>query len=217
MVEDRLNRYLPVVFGVNLPLPYRGVFLSVQPASLQTPAGRAFLFSGPKRAVLSGFAAVRADLWDAGSNAPAANAAMTVEVAGSVWTGIADENGKVLVMFPFPLVDRVQLGSPPGLGQGPADSMTWPMKVRVRYAPPAQTFPLAATPLGWPWTTTPSLKSILDGQPPAKVIASGNPVIAVDELDVNLTFGKPLVLKSRIIDPAQDRSQLLISWGTSPP
>jgi hypothetical protein len=216
-VADRLRRFLPMVFGVDLPLPYRGLFLSGDIPSPEDAAARAYLFSAPTRTVVTGMAAVRADLWDHEANAPAAFAALRVQVDGNVWLGMADENGRALVAFPYPLLQRLSLGSPPGSGQGTLTSMGWPMTIGIQYGPGALSFLLQNTPfVQWPWSTTPSVKSILEAQPDALVwmTASGPPVT---QWAGQLTYGQELILRTTPNDSSAPAGYLSISRGTSSP
>ena len=135
VVCDLLRRYLPQVFTIDLPLPYRGVFLSNEVTSPPGAAARAYLFSASTRVVPSGCATMRAQLWDKAADAPAPHGVLQVTVANNVWTGIADEKGMVALFFPYPLLERLSLGSPPGSGQGNIYNTTWPVAVQVRYQP----------------------------------------------------------------------------------
>ena len=216
-VADTLARFLPTLFGVDLPLPYRGLFLSSDVPSPEDSAARAYLFSATTRPVVVGMAAVRADLWDHEAQAPAAFAALRVEVDGGVWLGIADDKGRALVAFPYPLVQRLTLGSPPGSGQGTLTSMNWPITVQVQYQPTALSFLLENTPyVQWPWNVTPSLKSILENQQDALVwlSASGPPVA---QWTGQLTYGQELVLRTSAPDSTAPSGYLSISRGTSSP
>jgi hypothetical protein len=215
-VADTLDRFVPTVFGVDLPLPYRGLFLSNDVPSPVDAAARAYLFSAPTRPVVVGMAAVRADLWDHEAQAPAAFAALRVQVDGSVWLGTADENGRVLVAFPYPLLQRLSLGSPPGSGQGTLTSMSWPITVDVQYEPGAQSLLLQSTPfVQWPWNVTPSLKSILENQSAAQVwLAAAGPPVA--QWTGQLTYGEELVLRTTPNDSKAPSGYLSISRGTSP-
>jgi hypothetical protein len=213
-VEDRLGRYLPVVFGVRLPLDYRGIFLSGAAGSLPAGAGRAVLFSSPARRTPPGSSAVRADLWDAEADSPAAFAAVRITVAGAVWPGIADERGRVLVVFPTPLLQKLRLGSLPG-GAEPDAPATWPVAVRVNYEPAAlqDYFPLRGRRgVPSPWKDLPSLKGVLERQSPAPILErDANPQLRVAVLNRQLTHREPLVLKTEMDNPAEDASRLLVS------
>jgi hypothetical protein len=218
-VEDRLRRFLPALFGVDLPLPYRGLFLSNVSGSPADVEGRAYLFSAPTRAVGVGMSAVRVTVWDKDATppGPAAFAAVRVSINGQFWTGIADDQGRALIAFPSPLVQRLSLGSPPGSGQGSPAGMTWPISVQIFYQPNHLRYLLENTPdVPWPWNITPTLKSILDEQAPALIwqTEAGPPV---PDWTGTLTYGEELVLRTQLTDPAALSAALLISQSTTSP
>jgi len=216
-VEDRAGRFLPEVFSVTLPLPYRGLFLSAGAGSVPR-AARAYLFSAPTRPVPPALAAVRADLLDASSGQPAAYAAVEVAVAGAVHSGIADERGRVLVAFPYPPVERLRLGSPPGAGQGDVTGQTWPATVRVRWSPaPLARHPadLAGVPAAL--RRLPGLKAILTEQAPAYLIGAEG-AAPLSEWTVELGFGRELLLATALPGGAEGRHpELWILSGSSTP
>ena len=219
-VSDSLGRFLPAVFAVDLPLSYNGLFLSHGFGSPAAESARAYLFSAPTRAIAPGISAVRADIWDRDNEQPAAFAALQLSIfdqsGGQLWIGIADDQGRVLLQFPSPLLQSLNLGSPPGSNQGAPSSVTWPISVKILYEPSQLRFPLAGLPdESWPWNVTPSLKSILDAQNPASIWQneSGSPVA---EWTGEITYGTPLVLRTSSSDPATVSSVLMVSQITSP-
>ena len=210
MVADRLSRFLPVVFSVELPLAAAispPVFdLDPDPA----PVLDAYLFSAPTRPVTSGFAAVRADLRDRDTDTPAAHALVRVTLANRSLLGTADEQGRVLILLPYPLLERLRLGSPPGTGQQPPYQQSWPVSVDVWYRPDLAKPFGTATVLPPPWTTLPGLKGILEGQDRALIW----PTLAGPSVTTwasNLTYDHELVVRT------ETTSQLWISRGVSPP
>jgi len=219
-VSDLLGRFLPAVFTVDLPLSYRGLFLSNLAGSPAVENARAYLFSAPTRGTAPGTSVVRADIWDRDNDQPAAFAAVQLSIqsqqGGEIWTGIADDQGRVQLQFPSPLLQSLSLGSPPGSNQGAPSSVTWPISVKVLYEPSHLRFPLAGLPdEPWPWDITPSLKSILDAQSPASIWqnTSGPPV---EEWTGQITYGTPLVLRTGSNDPTAVSSFLMVSQITSP-
>jgi hypothetical protein len=212
VVSDLLRRYLPQVFTVDLPLPYRGLFLSNEVTSPPGAAARAYLFSASTRGVPSGCATIRGQLWNKTADAPAAYAALQVTVAGNVWTGIADEKGTVALFFPYPILERLSLGSPPGSGQGNIYNTTWPVAVQVRYQPSKLRFPLAASNLSSPWPATPSLKSILNDQSSATIWnTEAGPPTATNT--ATLQYGVELVLRTGSILTEHFSGSLLVTPG----
>lgn len=216
-VADSLNRYMPALFGVELPLSYPGLFLSNQVTSPPGEGARAYLFSALTRPGTAGVSTIRADLWDHEAGRPAAYAALEISINGELWRGIADDQGRAMVQFPSPLVTRLSLGSPPGSGQGPAAGMSWPIQAAVRYQPAKLRFPLAASRgVVWPWATTPSLKSILDEQQYGLIWQheAGPPVA---EWTGELTYGGELILRTLTGSPSTVSSVLTISGATTSP
>jgi len=216
-VEDLLGRFLPTLFGIDLPLPYRGLFLDSVAGSPADTSARAYLFSAPGRPISVGMAAVRVTVWDRDTDQPAAFAALRVTINGETWIGVADQGGRALVAFPSPLVRRLSLGSPPGSGQGSPAGMTWPVSVQVLYQSGQLRFLLQHTPdMQWPWTSTPSLKSILDGQQSALIwqTQAGPPVA---DWTGTLIYGEELVLRTTLANPAILSPVLLISQITTSP
>ena len=197
-VDDPRGWFLPTAFSVTLPLGYRGVFPS---AGASPPAGavagRAYLFPAPSRPVPVNAGAVRADLWDAENERPAAWAVLRATVEGRTHTAVADERGRALLLFPLPSVDRLRLGSPPGSGQGAPTEARWPVTVEARYEPAALRFPFAGRgDLPPEWAARPSLKSVLDGQASATVTAEADAGPAADWTS-ELAYGEELVLRTR--------------------
>jgi hypothetical protein len=140
-----------------------------------------------------------------------------VQIAGQpeVWTGIADDQGRAMVMTPYPLVDRLRLGSPPGSGQGSITGQSWNLTVQVLYTPSKFAFPLAnQSGVVWPFTVTPNLKGILEDQKPATIWT--NSMTPGAKLTATLNLGQNLVLRSTQASPPVS-SALNITQGTSPP
>jgi hypothetical protein len=215
-VEDTLGRYLPTVLVYTLDQT-GAVLVNGTPDG--TPGARlAYLFSAPARSAPPGFAAVTADLLDQDSGQPAAWAVINIQVGADpeLWTGIADDSGRALVLVPFPVAQRLLLGSPPGAGQGTIADETWPLTVEVYFSPSALSYPLATIPdISWPWTDTPSLKDVLQNQNPA-VVWSGS-LTSQTEFPATLTLGQNLVLRTAAQSPLSSLSTLNISQGGSPP
>jgi hypothetical protein len=213
-VADLSRRFLPQLFSVDLPLAYRGIFLSEAITSPPGAVPRAYLFSAPTRAATPGSAVIRADLWDVVAGRPAAHAALRLTVAGNVWNGIADDQGRAAVQFPLPLLEKLSLGSPPGSGQGSIFGTTWPVVVQIPYQPSQLRFPLADLPdIAAPWNRLPSLKSILNEQGTAQIWTSesGPPVSATT---ATLRYGEELVLSTIFPQPSRLSGWLLISPGS---
>jgi hypothetical protein len=203
-VLDQQQRFLPVVFGVDLP--YYGIFPT---ETLSSPPGSRlpgfYLFSSPTRPAMSSLAVLRAQLserLDAVARRPAAHAVLEVRLAGQPTVyGLADERGCLAVMFPYPPFSAASIGSPPGTSLAAAEPQHWVLSIGVRYNPAALSFPAV--------TTLPDLRSIFSQTPgviwPTVV---GQPV---DQLSAVLSFGQELVLRTAA------ESELLIGAAASPP
>jgi hypothetical protein len=215
-VQDQLGRYLPTVLVYTLDQT-GAVLVNGVPDSKPGPR-LAYLFSAPTRSATPGVAAVSAYLIDQATNAPAAWALLKIKVGNDpeTWTGIADDSGRALVLVPYPVVQRLQFGSPPGSGQGSITGESWPLTAQVQYSPDHLGYPLASVPdLAWPWTVTPNLKDVLENQQPATIWADA--VTAAATFPGTLTLGQNLVLRSAALSPLSLSSSLNISRGTSPP
>ena len=196
VVDDRTGSFLPTAFSVTLPLGYRGEFLSGSAASLPGGPGRAYLYSAPSRPIPPGSAAIRADLEDPDRGGPAAWAVLRATVEGREAVGVADREGRVLLLTPMPEVESLGRGSPPGSGQGPVAGVGWPVTLEVDYQPDALRYPLAgAAGLPADWVDRPSLKSVLDEQDAALVtLEEGDP--PVTDWEEELEYGEPLQLRT---------------------
>ena len=125
-VTDPEGRFLPLRFAADLPA--QGLFTCLsdasppEPFTLPTEHGspiplmteRVPLFSAPGRPAPGALAAIRAQLVELGTERPAAWAIVTATIDGLVrGIGLADEIGRVTVLFPYPDRARPTLTSPP--------------------------------------------------------------------------------------------------------
>jgi len=183
-VEDRLERFVSVVFQVNVP--YLGIFPTESGGS---PDGRPpgfYLFATSSRPVTAGLAVVRAQLVDAGGAATAHAVLEVDDPEGQTWFGLADERGMVALLLPFPLFPFEEVGSPPRSPSEAREPPSWPITVRARYRPASQQVPLGAR--------RPDLASLF-AQAPANILAApgGAPALS---LPADLIFGRELVLRT---------------------
>ncbi|WP_457353992.1 hypothetical protein [Roseateles sp. P5_D6] len=149
-VRDPYGRFLPLAIDVDLPV--RGLltwnapwFSPPQPIVLPGTPGsppqlmlqRIPLFSAPSRGVPDAQAAVYAQMRDTASGRPAAWALLGVRIEGQrCGLGLADEQGRVAVMFPYPEPARRALSSPPEA----RNDFSWPVELDVFWSqasPPA--------------------------------------------------------------------------------
>lgn len=217
-VKDEQQRFLPAVFGVELPLDYRGIFLngisslteinpSVDSPPLGGPPGFC-LFSAPTRFASPGLAAVRSCLVEYSTLRPAAYAMLEIHIEDQIWYGIADERGCVAVLFPYPVFISISGLSPPDTFQIlPLHEQHWEFTIKVRYSPDTLIFPFGKK-------RTPDLRSICD-QSPGVIWPSQpqSPLVEspVSEWVTDLTFGQELVLRT------DDLPELWIDAAASPP
>ena len=197
-VEDRQKRFLKVAAIVEAPYPDDRFFketFSSPPASYKGFR----LFSAPTRTVKSHLAVVRAYLWDNSQNKKAAHAVLKVSITGigTPWVGIADENGIIAVIFPYPLTMQSIDVSPPS-SRIPIHMQTWKISVRAFYGGTDM------TPL--PNTELPNLANIIQ-QKKAKIFETA--ATSADEITGDLTLGEELVLRTRHT-AEEHRAKLLI-------
>lgn len=190
-VQDEQSRFLPVVFAVDLPLSARGVYPGAVAASPpeEGPAGF-YLFSAPARGAIPGIATVHAQLRDVPADEPAAFAVLEVSMDDTTWYGLADDQGRVTVRFPYPRVEAPLFGSPPA-GSEPLADHTWDLDVRVRYQPDGLTY--------YPPAGIPDYRSMFeqeqgmlyehspDGSPPG---------VPGESLPVSLHYGEPAIVRT---------------------
>ena len=145
-VSDDQGRFIP--FKFTAALPARGIYEwngsnTTSPPS--APRGIP-LYSSPARTAPAGIAIVRADLWDPTRGSNGGEAAFAVlELFDNdrfVARGVADQKGRVVVMFPYPAPKTFAPSSPPSspVGSPPAANgpaltdQIWPFRVRALYA-----------------------------------------------------------------------------------
>jgi hypothetical protein len=121
-VTDRCGRFLPCTFPITAPIEGLAVFQS-DDSPPSTEAGAAPLFSAASRIPPAGLAVVRGELRLIVSGRPAAWTLVEARYVSAGMTrtarGLADENGHLLLLFPYPEGQRRAFnGSPPGATGG---------------------------------------------------------------------------------------------------
>jgi hypothetical protein len=181
---DPERRFMPFRFDATAPT--RGVVMEACALAGSPPNGDIAgvpLFSTPSRPLPSGLAAVRAQLWDSAADEPAAWAVLEVSVgAAAAYQGIADAEGRVAVMLPYP--EPPWHGSSPPPGSRSLSDQTWPVGIAVRYDGSA--VPAVAT-------DPPDLCAVLE-QIPATPFHDLSPPVSLTE--ATLAFGRELVLRT---------------------
>jgi hypothetical protein len=181
---DAAGAFIPFTFDAAVPHP--GLFTAAFELAGSPPdqvVGAIPLFSSPSRLVPAGTAVVRANLWDATGNRPAARAVLHVTTApprGGSYRGIADSAGRVAVLFPYPEPGTVAASPPRGRSLA---QQTWPLSVSVSYSGGAD--PPADLP--------PDISTVLE-QPAVALRPAPGASSAV--IEVTLSFGIDLVLRT---------------------
>ena len=138
-VTDPSGRYLPCTFVMQAPTKGLGVFAgSGSPPWIKE--GAVPLFSAPWRAVPSSLAVVRTQLRELATGQPAAWAFVEAEYfsggAPRSAFGLADDKGRVVLMFPYPEGQRRPLGgSPPTNGANGLTQQSWELDLLFFYQP----------------------------------------------------------------------------------
>src|SRR5436305_400709 len=135
-VSDVDGRFLPWSLPVKLPQrSVLGLGLTSPPASpitVQTGGETASLplYSAASRPAPEGLGVLRAELWDADLDEPAAWALIEAQAGEQRRvTGLADADGRVMLPLPYPKPPS-ELGSPLGAG-GPITRQPWPVAFSV--------------------------------------------------------------------------------------
>lgn len=215
-VSDTEHRF--VAFSFEVELFQRGVFSFESPLAASSPPEPTTipLYSAATRKVPAGFAALRAELWDADANAPAAWAVVEARAAGRLAArGLSDEGGRLALLFPYPAPARTVVSSPPDsppvIGGPPLVEQAWEVTLAAGYTgelsrPPVVQFPDLRLMLGQ--LNEPAASFWADR-------AGG------EELSqVTLRFGRELVLRTESfasLSPPTPQSALLITPAGSPP
>jgi hypothetical protein len=193
-VRDAARRFLPWSLEIKLPQRYLlGIGIGSPPASppqAQTGAETAFLplYSAPSRPLPEGMGVLRAELWDADADQPAAWAVVVARAGEQrIVTGMADAGGRVMLPLPYPkpapgLALGSPLGSPPSGGGGPLTGQSWPVAFTVSYRRRAP---------------APSLPDLLDALTQPAVTAWQETSRATPWTSATLRYGRELVLASR--------------------
>lgn len=213
-VSDSQRRFLP--FSVEVDVPTQGVFrwaCGPQASPPEPGSSDMLLFSAAGRRAPEGMAAIYAELFDPLADQPAAWAVLEVAYQGEVLgRGLADANGRVLVLVPYPPpVDFLPL-SPISTGAAPWQQ-EWTLGLRVAYEPGAFAgIGGLGSPPGSPSAGEAGVPDLcaalsqLDAMP-ARVWRDAARTALLTE--AMLTFGKDLVLRSW--DAGKPLSRLLVA------
>lgn len=151
-VQDPHGRFLPLAFDIDLPVRDLYTWIApwsspLQPIALPGTTGsppqllieRVPLFSAPSRLVPEPLAVVYAQLRELNSQRVPAWGLLGVSIDGAQrGLGLADEQGRVAVMFPYPEPPRMPLASPPEV----RSDFRWTVELSAFWSPPSP--PVAA-------------------------------------------------------------------------
>ena len=182
-VNDSENRFLPFNFSVELPV--KGLFNLESLLLGSPPNGGNFipLFSTPSRAIPGALAVVRAELWDITEGKPAAWSVLEIWADGlSPIKGLADEKGRVAIIFPYPEPASDTSGSPPGAIK-PLHEENWKINLQLYYSSKNADLRI------------PDLYKIMQKNP-ATILSVLSPPTPLKE--VILEYGKELIIKSQL-------------------
>ena len=184
---DTLRRFVGFRFDVHLPALHQGLLgleCTVPGSPPWLPASEIPLYPAPARIAPAGMATLRAELAEAAGGAPAAHAVLEVFTTGGPrFRGIADETGRVVVIFPYPEPTAPAGPPPPGTTRA-LSNQTWNIKLAARYAHPA------SPPTG-PGAAVPNICTVLS-QPQRPLLAGTSPATPLTQ--ATLAFGQELVL-----------------------
>lgn len=192
-IRDPEARFISTGFDAELPV--KGLFSwpenlsppqpSIQPGSPPAPLnGPVPLFSTPNRPVPASLAVIHAELRELGTERPASWAILCASVGNAnCGIGMADYQGRVSVIFPYPDRARPVLSSPP-----PAkNDFRWDVELSAYYVPVQ---------------TSPSTSEIADLTRTLKQLDSPRPLLAstlppMHELrPLPLQYGIPLTVRT---------------------
>jgi hypothetical protein len=205
-VTDRRDQFQP--FIVEVALPARGHAVPLNLPQESPPSTALPLFATPSRLVPAGMAVIRADLRYLAavggrmSLQPAAWAVLEARIGRApLARGIADVNGRIAVVFPYPeLADPpIRPASPPFAGGQALVDQEWSVALDAFFEPVA------------PVPAIPDLSRTLT-QAPATLWSDALQHHPLGEQ--TLRYGRELVLRS---EGAEDRSVVIITPSASPP
>lgn len=223
-VIDEQRRFQPFHFTEKLPV--EKIYEWIGPFAASPPSARTSipLYSSPVRSVPAGMAAIRAELWDKSRDAPAAWAVVEGYLNDElVVRGVADEMGRIALLFPYPAPRTFTVSSPPASPVSsppaatgpPLSDQVWPIRLRALYAPDR---PASSPPD--PFEMKPALPDLRFtlSQPEATIWADA--AASQPLAEVSLHYGREEILRSTSATspPSQSRlSVLFITPAVSPP
>ena len=204
-VFDTANRFQP--FRLTLRLPVKGIYQweNVPPTSPNQTVSSIPLYSAPSRRGSSGMAIVRAELRE-NDKTPAAFAVLEARIGSElVARGIADREGRIVLMFPALSPRHNPLASPPnGATRVSLADQEWELDFTLRYQP------------GGGAASLPQEKSGADAFPDLRLVLAQKPGKLWANVQKKNSFttavlrvGRELVLRSRLAEtpaPGDERA-----------
>lgn len=190
-VHDPKERFVNVALLIDLPLPYKGIFLVDDDSASPANPPRGFnLYSSINRSSASQFTFIRGELINRISEKPAANAVVRIETEDEFrWYGISDNDGKFSVMMPYPFLN-ISFGSSPPSNEGVRlFQRTWTISINVFYEPLAQ--------LDLTGSELPDYSSVLNQEQAFIYTESPDTDVGeVMEMPAELVYGRDLIAKT---------------------
>jgi len=188
-LADPFGRFLPCTFVVTAPT-HRLTFFADDNSPPWSETGAVPLFSAPPRPVPGGLAVVRAELRELGTGKPAAWAVMEANYfsggAPRVARGMADDKGRIVLLFAYPEGQRRAFnGSPRGNGGIWEQQWTLDLSFHYQFAPDPEER---------------ADYSVRLAQPSALAWRGDSPLTLLSEK--TLSFGRELNLETLYLAPA---------------
>jgi len=207
-VTDSENRFLP--FSLSIKLPVKGIYRweNIPPTSPNKNLSSIPLYSAVSRKKLSGCSVIHAQFYE-NQDKPASYAVLEAR-SNSVLIarGIADEEGRIALMFPALAPANNPLTSPPSSAtRVTLEEQKWNLDLTLKYQPSnLQIEPSSAGKIGA--SNLPDLRKILS-QSQATMFAD---VAKTENFETAvLHFGKELILRSREAQTSPPSSETVYS------
>ncbi len=188
-IEDHQRRFIPITLDLNVPLAHGRLFPDPNPTPTSPPTDQPpglLLASAPNRAATAAHAALHTQLIVANTDTPAEHAVLIATIGGREHFGIADENGSVTLIFPYPPF-QTTLGASPPSGLAPSDQ-SWAVTLTVRYQPASVRVPLGSD--------YPEIGTLLDQaqRPIWQTQTAPLPASPPADFTTTLHWGEPLIV-----------------------
>ena len=191
-IYDNQSRFQP--FRLTLKLPVKGIYQweNIPPASPNKNLSSIPLYSAPSRAALGGMSVIRAELRESEEKA-ASFAVLEARFGGKlIARGIADREGRIVLMFPALAPTNNPLSSPPNATRVSLADQKWNLDLTLKYEPKVfQTSPPSENETS---EVLPDLRLVL-AQKTAKLWANAEKTDSLTT--VVLQTGRELILRSR--------------------